>query len=103
VTTVDVYIKRVGGPGSLSLHNGLFGPATSALHALIRAFQDGTLAGPWHSTYIDTTAPGTVVRSVLAGIDDQDPELREDDRARLASFREEVDDAADYSIKAIEA
>jgi hypothetical protein len=72
------------------------------MHALIRAFQDGTLAGPWHSTYVETTAPGTVVRSVLASIDDQNPEFREGERARFSAFRETVDDEADYAIKAIE-
>lgn len=102
MTTVDVHIRRVGGPERFSLHNGLWGPATTALHALIHAFQDGTLAGPWHSTYIDTTAPGTVVRSILADVDQLDPEFRGEDGARFAAFREAIEDHAEYSVKAIE-
>jgi hypothetical protein len=107
MTTVDVYIQkagaRIGGPGYLSLHNGLFGPATSALHALIRAYQDGTLTGPWNISYIEATVPGSVVRSVLAAVNPQDPQFREDrDREHFAAFRETIEDAAEYSVKAIE-
>ena len=36
MTTVDVYIRKADGSDSFSLHNGLFGPATTALHALIK-------------------------------------------------------------------
>lgn len=45
MTTVGVWTRRADGPDSFSLHNGLFGPATTALHALIGLFQDGTLSG----------------------------------------------------------
>jgi hypothetical protein len=55
------------GSKSFSLHNGLFGAATTALHALISQFQEGTITGPWHGSYIDTTVKGTTVRSILAG------------------------------------
>ena len=79
------------------------GPATTALHALIDAFQAGAVSGPWHSTYIDTTVKGTIVRSILAGIDERDPVFRRDeDRARFAAFREAIEDDADYAVKAIE-
>jgi hypothetical protein len=68
VTTVDVYIRRADGSGAFSLHNGLFGAATTVLHALIKEFRDGTISGPWHSSYIDTTVKGTIVRSILADV-----------------------------------
>jgi hypothetical protein len=55
VTTVDIYIRKADGSDSFSLHNGLLGAATTALHALISKFQDGTVSGPWHSSYIDTS------------------------------------------------
>jgi hypothetical protein len=103
VTTVDVYIRKTDGGDSFSLHNGLFGPATTALHALISKFQDGTINGPWHSSYIDTTVKGTIVRSVLAGISQLDPPGHQPgDWDRLTAFREAIDDDADYTVKAIE-
>jgi len=103
VTTVDVYIRKADGADSFSLHNGLFGPATTALHALIKAFQDGTVSGPWHSSYIDTTVKGTIVRSVLGGISELDPPYHQPgDWARFTAFQEAIDDDADYIIKAIE-
>jgi hypothetical protein len=99
VTTVDVYIRKADGSESFSLHNGLFGPATTALHALVAAFQDGTVSGPWHSSYIDATVKGSVVRSILADIGQLDSP---GEWARFAAFREAVDDEADYTVKAIE-
>ena len=103
MTTVDVYIRKADGSDSFSLHNGLFGAATTALQALISAFQDGTISGPWHSSYIDTTVKGTIVRSILAGICELDPPYhRPGDWARFAAFQEAIDDDADYTIKAIE-
>ena len=102
MTTVDVWIQRADGPDSLSLHNGLFGPATTALHALISLFRNGTISGPWHSSYIDTTIPGSVIRQVLVGIDDDDPEFRTGDQPRLAAFLAALEDEAEYTIKAIE-
>jgi len=106
VTTVDVYIHRAGtaphGPDSLSLHNGLFGPATTALHGLIDAFRDGTLTGPWHSSHIKATVPGSVVCSVLGRIDENDRDYDGAVRERLATFREALDDSAEYAVEAIE-
>jgi hypothetical protein len=103
VTTVDVYFRSTDGRSSVSLHNGLFGPATDVLHALIRAFQSGAVSGPWHSSYIDTTVKGTIVRSILAGVDELDPTYhRPGDWARFAEFRDAIEDDADYAVKAIE-
>jgi hypothetical protein len=102
VTTVDVWIRRADGPDSLSLHNGLFGPATTTLHALISLFQNGTLTGQWHSSQIDTTIPGSLIRQVLASIAEDDPDFRPGDQARLAAFLTVLDDEANYTIKAIE-
>jgi len=103
VTTVDVYIRKTDGSDSFSLHNGLFGPATTALHALIKAFQDGTINGPWHSSYIDTTVKGTLVRSVRADISQLDPPYHQPGGwARFTAFQQAIDDDADYTVKAIE-
>jgi hypothetical protein len=83
---MDVYIRRADGNDSFSLHNGLFGAATTALHALIRQFQDGT-----------------IVRSILADIGELDPPYHQPgDWPRLAAFREAIDDGADCTAKAIE-
>jgi hypothetical protein len=87
----------------LSLHSGLFGAATTALHALVRTFEDGAISGRWHSSYIDTTVKGTIVHSILAGISEFDrPCHQPGDWARFAAFREAIDDDADYTVKAIE-
>jgi hypothetical protein len=103
VTTVDVYISRTDGSDSFSLHNGLFGAAITALHALISRFHDGTISGPWHSSYIDTTVKGTIIRSILAGIGELGPPYHQPgDWARFAAFQEAIDDDADYSVRAIE-
>lgn len=103
MTTVDVYIRRADGSDSFSLHNGLFGGATTTLHALIRQFQDGTITGPWHSSYIDTTVKGTIVRTILGGISELDsPYHQPGEWARFEAFREAIDEEADYTVKAIE-
>jgi hypothetical protein len=103
VTTVDVYIRRADGGDLFSLHNGLFVAATTALHALIRKFQDDTITGPWHSSYIDTTIKGTIVRTILDGISKLDPPYHQPgDWARFEAFREAIDDDAEYTVKAIE-
>lgn len=103
MTTVNVFIRRADGGDSFSLQNGLFGAATTALHALIREFQDGTITGPWHSSYIDATVKGTIVRTILDGISELDPPYhRPGERARFVRFREAIDDDADYTVKAIE-
>lgn len=72
MTTVDVRITGPTGSGTLYLHNGLWGPATSALHALSGKFMNGTLTGPWNIAEIKATVPGAVVREVLAAVDEAD-------------------------------
>lgn len=38
MTTVDVYMHRVGNKSeSFSLHNGLFSPATTVFHSVLKA------------------------------------------------------------------
>ena len=73
MTTVDVRITGPTGSGTLYLHNGLWGPASSALHALSGQFMNGTLTGPWNIAEIKATVPGAVVREVLAAVDEADP------------------------------
>jgi hypothetical protein len=103
MTTVDIYIRKADGSSSFSLHNGLSGAATTTLHALISAFEDGTISGPWHSSYIDTTVKGMVVRPILAGITELDATYHQPgDWAKFTAFRQAIDDDADYTVKAIE-
>jgi hypothetical protein len=86
---VDVYIRKAAGSDSFSLHNGLFGSATTVLQTLISAFRDGTISGPWHSSYIDTTVKDTIVRSILVGISELDPPCHQPgDGARFAAFQQ---------------
>jgi hypothetical protein len=87
VTTVDVYIEE-----STALSRSRFTAAS------MRTGHDGP-ACPypgipgWHpyrsvaSSYIETTAPGAIIRSVLAHVDEQDLEFRPGDSARLSAFR----------------
>jgi hypothetical protein len=63
MTTVDVRIERVGSGGRLFLHNGMWGPATSVLHAFGRACQDGRiLSSKWNVAEINEVTTGAVVR-----------------------------------------
>ena len=87
----------------MALHNGMLSAATTALHALIDAFTTDAISGQWHSSYIDTTVPGTIVGSMLADIDELDPTFhRKGDWARFVAFRDAIEDDAEYAVKAIE-
>ena len=98
-----MYIKKIDGPDSFALRNGMLGPATTALHALIDAFTTGAISGQRHSSYTDTTVPGTIVGSMLADIDELDPTFhREGDWARFVAFRDALEDDAEYAVQAIE-
>ena len=67
MTTVDVYID--GGGERLSLHNGLFGPATTVYHAAYEASRDGKAVGGWNSSGgPDVTMAGRELRTILAKI-----------------------------------
>jgi hypothetical protein len=68
----------------------------------VSLFRNGTISGPWHSSYIDTTISGYVIRQVLVGIADDDPDFHPGDQPRLAAFLAALDDEAEYTIKAIE-
>ena len=69
MTTVDVRIERVGSGDRLFLHNGMWGPATSALHAFGRACQDGRIpSSKWNIAEINEVTTGAVVRQALDGI-----------------------------------
>jgi hypothetical protein len=102
VTTVDVRITGSASSGTLHLHNGLFGPATSAMHALSAKFQDGTLTGPWNVAEIRATVPGTVVREVLAAVDQADRVFSDEERARFVTFCAAIEDSAEYDVYALE-
>jgi hypothetical protein len=102
VTTVDVRITGPAASGTLRLHNGLFGPATSALHALSAKFQSGALTGPWNVAEIRATVPGAVVREVLAAVDEADRAFSDAERARFVAYRAAIEDHAEYDVYALE-
>ena len=66
MTTVDVYIKRLDGPERISLHNGLFGPATIVQGAALDAYNAGNLPGRWNGASINVTVTGRGLRAILA-------------------------------------
>ncbi len=102
MTTVDVYIT--GGGNSLSLHNGMFGPATTVYHAAYDASRNGTAVGGWNSYgKLDVTITGRELRKVLSQIEQltphhQGPEYDES----LHRFRESIMDDGTYQIRGME-
>ena len=73
MTTVDVRIERVGSGDRLFLQNGMWGPATSVLHAFGRACQDGRIpSSKWNVAEINEVTTGAVVRQALDAITDWD-------------------------------
>ena len=116
MTTVEVDIRLVdprrgadyvGGPGYLSLHSYWVGPATEVLHSLVARFTAGELTGPWHSSYIETTVPGTVLRSILADLTQENTEAPQAGHQQgtwnqIVAYRDSIDDDASYAIEAIE-
>lgn len=105
MTTVDVRIKRLGSDDQLFLHNGMWGPATSVLHAFGRACQDRRISSTkWNVAEINEVTTGAVVRQALDAITDGDwQQLRGGaDQERLAAFRSRLLDNAEYEIHALE-
>jgi hypothetical protein len=103
VTTVDVYIRRLDSRESFSLHNALFGPATTVFHAVVDACRNGLAEGEWSGSHAKVKLNGSVLRSLLADIDELDPTFhREGDDAKFAAFRAAIEDGAVYAVDAIE-
>ena len=65
---IDVHVQRVGTSERFSLHNGLFGPATTAFHAVLDACRDGRATGKWSISHATVQLPGRVLREVLADV-----------------------------------
>jgi hypothetical protein len=105
MTTVDVRIERLGSGDRLSLHNGMWGPATSVLHALGLACRDGRIpSSKWNVAQIDEVTTGAVVRQALGSITDWDwgQSLDASDKERVVAFRDELVDGAEYEVHALE-
>jgi hypothetical protein len=105
VTTVDVRIKRLGSGDQLFLHNGMWGPATSVLHAFGRACQDGRIASnKWNIAEINEVTTGAVVRQALDAITETDwrQSRAGADQEQVTAFRSRLLDSAEYEIHALE-
>jgi hypothetical protein len=103
MTTVDVYIEKSGTSDLLVLRNGLFGPATTVFHAVIRACQDGTAIGRWGGSHAEVTLAGKALRPMLDGLPPlESPWHQATDNDKLRVFREAIIDDAEYDITAIE-
>ena len=104
MTTVDVRVRRLGSGDQLSLHNGMWGPATSVLHAFGQACQDGRIcSSKWNVAEINEVTTGAVVRQALDAITDWDWQQAHDgNQERVAAFRSRLLDNAEYEIYALE-
>jgi len=105
MTTVNVRIERPDSGDRLSLQNGLWGPATSVLHAFGLACRDGRiLSSKWNVAEINEVTTGAVVRQALDAIADLDWQQSWDstDQERVAAFRDRLLDGAEYEIHALE-
>ena len=103
MTSVDVYITGKNREESTCLHNGLFGPATTVLHAVLDACRDGLASGEWSSSHAEVLLPGSVLRPMLAGLEPLTrPWHQDEDNARLAAFRAAISDDTLYAVTAIE-
>lgn len=103
MTTVDVDVRRLGGSESISLHNGLFGPATTLFHAAIEACKNGSATGEWGGSHARVTVSGRALRAMMADVERLEPPYHDagDDQG-LADFRRSIDDHAEYVIDALE-
>jgi hypothetical protein len=104
MTTVDIHIQRLGEQDSLSLHNGLFGPATTVYHAAHDASRSGRAVGGWNDHGgLDVTVTGRELRTMLAQVSQLPPHhQRPDDDERLQRFYESIVDDATYRIRGTE-
>lgn len=70
MTTVNVRIERLDSGERLYLQNGIWGPATSVLHAFGRACQDGRIpSSKWNIAEINEVTTGAIVRQALDSIE----------------------------------
>ena len=105
MTTVNVRIERLDSGERLYLQNGMWGPATSVLHAFGRACQDGRIpSSTWNVAEINEVTTGAVVRQALDSIENLDWQQCRDstDQERVAVFRDRLVDSAEYEIHALE-
>jgi hypothetical protein len=105
MTTVDVQIERLESGDRLSLHNGMWGPATSVLHALGLACRDGRIStSKWNVAHVDAVTTGAVVRQAVDSITDWDWRQSRDPfgQERAAAFRDRLIDGAEYKVHALE-
>ncbi len=102
MTTVDVYIDGEG--GNLSLHNGLFGRATTVYHAAYEASRAGKAVGGWNSSGgLDVTMAGRELRTILAKIKELPRHhQRPEDDEKVQRFCESIQDDATYAVRGIE-
>ena len=105
MTTVNVRIERQDSSDRLYLQNGMWGPATSILHAFGRACRDGRIpSSKWNIAEINEVTTGAVVRQALDAITDWDWQQSRDgsDRERVTAFRDRLLDVAEYEVHALE-
>ena len=105
MTTVSVRIERLDSADRLFLQNGMWGPATSVLHAFGLACRDGRIpSSKWNVAEINEITTGAVVRQALDAIADLDWQQSWDsnDQERVAAFRDRLHDGAEYKVHALE-
>ncbi|WP_346535579.1 hypothetical protein [Micromonospora sp. DPT] len=98
MTTVDVYVTH-GGESQFSLHNGLFGPATTVFHRLADLIRRGEIRGTCDGASAAGEVPGTVLRQLLVGVGEEARSYQPvDEQSLLATIIDEYV----YNVEAIE-
>lgn len=101
MTTIDVRITRLGGRGSLDLSSGLFGSATTVLHAVVEACRRGEVTGQCDETYVDLTLIGAQLVPILRSLTGSGYPSSAS-RSEIDAYCDEIDPAEEIHVFAVE-
>jgi hypothetical protein len=103
VTTVDVWIREVDGPFRTTIGNGLFGPATSLMHAIGDRVLAGELPGTFEGgTALETECSGAYLIQLLASYDDKHLFNLGGEAVPTSKVRAQLTATSTYTVSAIE-
>jgi hypothetical protein len=103
VTTVDVWIREVDGPFRTTIGNGLFGPATSLMHAIGDRVLAGELPGTFEGrTALETECSGAFLIDLLQHYDDKHLFDLGGEAVPTSQMRAQLNPTSTYAVSAIE-